>query len=265
MAASHESGWTGGWFTVALWTVFGTLSCVAVSVTYNWLMFSGMAPEARWQGVNSGVVLPLVLAGPSFFILMVMMRKLAIANRRLDELASLDGLTGCLNRRAFTACVERHLEQIPHDANAPGGAFIMVDADHFKAVNDRFGHDKGDEALQLIAGAIRSVLREGDALGRLGGEEFGIHLPHSGRQAAVDVAERVRAAVAAVGFAPGGRRHPLSVSVGCVHYREPAGFGELFVIADRRLYKAKRTGRNRIVVDEPPPLVPEAEEMLAAG
>jgi diguanylate cyclase (GGDEF)-like protein len=238
------------WLMLASWTIFGTLGCLAVSLAFNWLSFRDHGPEALRQGMISATVLPVILAGPLFFYLTLKLRELAVANHKLNDLASLDGLTGCLNRRAFASRVESDLDAA-RVARKVGGALLVVDADHFKSINDKFGHDEGDEALRRIAQSIRSVLRSSDALGRLGGEEFGIHLPEANRDIAAEVAERVRVSVAATPFTPAGKRHALSVSVGCVVYDKPAGFRELFSIADERLYAAKHGGRNRVVIDAP--------------
>lgn len=251
-----------GWLKLAGWTFFGTLGCLAVSLVFNWLAFRHMGPEALRKGLISATILPIILAGPLFFYLTLKLRELAIVNHKLNDLASLDGLTGCLNRRAFAWRVERDLEAAQRAGKA-GGALLVVDADRFKTINDSFGHDEGDEALRRIACSIRSVLRGSDALGRLGGEEFGIHLPGAGREVAAEVAERVRVAVAATSFTPSGKPHALSVSVGCVVYDRPAGFRELFSIADQRLYAAKNSGRNRVVID-PPPLSPSMREVSPA-
>lgn len=244
---------------LAAWVVCGTSVCLIVSLTYNYIAFRHMGGEALRQGLVSATVLPILLAGPLFTLLTLKLRELAIANHALRELASVDGLTGCLNRRAFAGRVEQELA----NTGPEGGALLVIDADHFKIINDRYGHGVGDDVLRLIAAALRGSLRSGDALGRLGGEEFGIHLPGASRQAAIEIAERVRQTVAAAEFAPGGRPHQLSVSVGCVVYDRPIGFRELFTIADQRLYRAKRGGRNRVVVDDTPPLEPEFEQIAA--
>jgi hypothetical protein len=111
MGASHKGISVRGWLKLASWTVFGTLGCLAVSFGFNWLAFRGMGPEAMRQGLISATVLPILLAGPLFFFLTLKLRELAIVNHKLNDLASLDGLTGCLNRRAFTALAERRLEE----------------------------------------------------------------------------------------------------------------------------------------------------------
>ncbi len=243
-ASFKDISWRG-WVRLASWTVFGTLGCLIISVLYNWLTFRHLGSEALRQGVLSATILPIVLAGPLFFYLSFKLRELAVANHRLSDLAAIDSLTGCLNRRAFTARVDEALK------GGQGGALLVADADHFKAINDRFGHDRGDEALRLIVGAIRSSVRAGDAVGRLGGEEFGIYLPRASREAALNVAERIRAAVGAALFVPsGGQRYVLGVSVGCAVGNETQDFRCLFRLADESLYEAKHQGRNRVHCSE---------------
>ena len=124
----------------------------------------------------------------------------------------------------------------------------MIDADNFKAINDLFGHDAGDEALTIIARSIRAVLRAGDLVGRMGGEEFGVYLPGSDQRGTEIIAERIRRSVNLAVFAPDGRQRPLSVSIGGAVFEGPASFSDLFRIADQRLYGAKQTGRNRSAV-----------------
>ncbi len=126
------------------------------------------------------------------------------------------------------------------------GALLVIDADHFKAINDRFGHGQGDEALRIISRAIRNSVRGGDLVGRLGGEEFGVFLPGANEMNAADVAERIRRAIADAAFLPNGARCPLSVSVGGAVYEVRIDFSDLFRVADQRLYEAKEAGRNRV-------------------
>lgn len=241
------------------WAFCGTVVCLSISLTYNYFVFRDLGDAALRQGLISATVLPIALSVPFFTLLTLKLRDLAIANHRLNQLASIDGLTGCLNRRAFTSRVEQELANVGPD----GGAMLVVDADRFKVINDRYGHGVGDEVLKLIASTIRASLRSGDALGRLGGEEFGIHLPGASRQVATEIAERVRQTVASTEFTPGGKPHHLSISVGCVFYDKPTGFRELFALADQRLYRAKRAGRNRVVIDDAPPLEPKLEPIMS--
>jgi diguanylate cyclase len=234
------------WTRVAVLTALGTLCCIAVAFVFDSYSFE----EGRWRlGANprNNVIIPLMLAPPFFFFLLAKLRELAIANDRLVAIASTDGLTSCLSRVAFTTLVDAYLERIaglPEDKQK--GALLVLDVDHFKSVNDRFGHDIGDEALKLIVERIRSTLRDVDLVGRMGGEEFGVFLPGTTPQRTEAVAERIRAAVNAASFFPDGLECPLSVSIGAVSFTSRSTFSDLYKIADRRLYDAKRSGRNRV-------------------
>jgi diguanylate cyclase (GGDEF)-like protein len=126
------------------------------------------------------------------------------------------------------------------------GALLVMDVDHFKNVNDNFGHDAGDEALKLIAQSIRSTLREVDLVGRMGGEEFSVFLPGIASDRAVVVAERIREAVKAAEFCFEGVSCDLSISIGGATFVQRTSFSELYKLADKQLYDAKRKGRNRV-------------------
>lgn len=233
------------WSSVGRWTLFGTMACVVISVTFNALFFDDLGTRALQRSIVSAVVLPTLLGIPLFFYMSMRMRGLAITNRRLGLVARTDSLTSCLNRGAFTSKVTMLLAQREAQAS---GAMLMIDADNFKAVNDLFGHDAGDEALTIIARSIRAVLRGGDLVGRMGGEEFGVYLPNVDQRGAEAIAERIRRSVNLAVFAPDGRQRALSVSIGGAVFEGPASFSDLFRIADQRLYGAKQTGRNRVTV-----------------
>lgn len=233
------------WSSVGRWTLFGTMACVLVSVGFNALMFGDLGAEALRRSVISATVLPILLGVPLFFYMSMRVRGLAITNLRLGLVARTDSLTACLNRGAFTSRVSTLLAQRGRDTN---GALLMIDADNFKAINDLFGHDAGDEALTIIARSIRTTLRAGDLVGRMGGEEFGVYLPDVDQRSAEAVAERIRRSVNLAIFAPAGKQRSLSVSIGGVAFDGSASFSDLFRIADQRLYGAKQTGRNRVTV-----------------
>jgi diguanylate cyclase (GGDEF)-like protein len=233
-----------GLLRLAQWTFFGTAGCLVVSLTYNYFAFRHLGPEALFQGLVSATILPIVLAGPLFVYLTTKMRELAIANHRLSRAASTDGLTGCLNRGAFTAAVEERLGA--GSGEGPRGALFVVDADQFKRINDRFGHDVGDEALRIIAAAIQEGAGAGGIVGRLGGEEFGVFLADVGEAEAALAAERIRRGIHASRFVPGGAHWRLSASIGVAVFDRDIGFSELFRLADQRLYRAKMAGRNRV-------------------
>lgn len=235
-----------GRWNLARWTVFGTLGCIAFAVTFNALLFRRLGEPAYGLSILSATVIPLLLAGPLFFYLTLKLRELAIANHKLDEAASTDSLTQCLNRGAFTALVEAWIaKNAGHTLYRPC-ALLVVDADRFKAVNDRFGHLAGDEALCHIAAAIREATRADDLVGRLGGEEFAVFLPGVVDMEAI--AERIRRNVETTTFEADGETWKLTVSVGGASFDTPVPFSELYRAADTRLFAAKRFGRNRIVL-----------------
>ncbi len=168
--------------------------------------------------------------------------------RRLDEhvaglrdLASTDALTGLLNHGAFGAALERGL----HASRDSGerAALQLLDIDHFKPVNDRFGHQQGDQTLRLVGGVLAGHKRRGDLLGRLGGDEFGLLLSDADVDVAHRVADRIRDAVR---DATAGTRCPLTVSIGIAGMAGHTGSAEeLLAAADRALYSAKAHGRDR--------------------
>jgi diguanylate cyclase (GGDEF)-like protein len=127
-------------------------------------------------------------------------------------------------------------------------ALLMIDVDHFKAVNDQFGHASGDVALRLIAEVFRSNIRAFDSLARYGGEEFVVVMPGSNPDDAIAAAERLRLAVETVVFEPTkGKTHRLTVSVGVSCTCDDVSTPELLLhTADLALYEAKRLGRNRV-------------------
>jgi diguanylate cyclase len=240
-----------GWLAIGRWTVLGTLGCMTVSVAFNWMAFQGHAPESFRQGIVSAVTINALLAAPLFFYLNVKLRELSVVNHKLNHLATTDALTGILNRSAFSNAVECWLERARH-AGRGTGALLVIDADRFKAINDRYGHECGDEALRRIAGALASTLRGEDIVGRLGGEEFGVFLPGVTNKQAEQVGERLREAVAGIAFQPSGSDHRLSVSIGCAAFDRPAPYDELFRNADTLLYDAKREGRDRVICADVP-------------
>jgi diguanylate cyclase (GGDEF)-like protein len=205
----------------------------------------------RGQALAAGVRirrLQLAVLGLSAVVIaalvLLAVRQLRSA-RRLRVVALTDELTRLPNRRHLLLLADEQVRAARGDGG--GFAVLALDVDHFKQVNDRFGHDVGDAVLWRVATALRSALREGDHLGRTGGEEFVAVLPGASGPAAAEVAERVRAAVERTDFRD---LHPelrVTVSVGAA-VREPgdAGFADTLRRADDRLYRAKEAGRNRV-------------------
>ncbi|HEX8375872.1 MAG TPA: GGDEF domain-containing protein, partial [Geminicoccaceae bacterium] len=167
------------------------------------------------------------------------LRNLAIAEAR----AQTDPLTGLANKRAIRDTT-KHLHAHAMRTGNPL-SIVLADLDHFKRVNDTYGHDRGDEALAAAAAALAGTVRGMDFVGRMGGEEFIVLLPDTGVEAATLVAEKLRAAVGAVRLA--GVREGLSASLGVATFPDHASEPEtLLRLADRALYLAKKRGRDRV-------------------
>ncbi len=171
--------------------------------------------------------------------------ELAAAHRRLEEKASRDPMTGMLNRENFFAALDGSRRKTDR------GALLIIDADHFKKINDSYGHLTGDKALLEIASAISAAVRTGDVLGRIGGEEFAAFLVGANDEEAVIIAERIRTAVEKISFKPvEGILLSLTVSIGGTSCTYDANVSELMRAADLCLYEAKDGGRNRAIFDD---------------
>lgn len=166
------------------------------------------------------------------------------AMEQLDEIAGTDELTGILNRRRFFEESRLRLENTEHYQAA---ALCMIDLDHFKKVNDRYGHQAGDLVLERFCQVARQSLRGSDLFGRYGGEEFILLLPQTNQDSGVQIAERIRLAFERYPFdsiEPGLR---LSASIGVTLHRWGETLEETLKRADSALYKAKKSGRNQTI------------------
>ena len=163
----------------------------------------------------------------------------------LRHLASVDPLTGALNRRSFLDHAQALLER-----NLGAGlplSVLMLDLDRFKSINDRHGHPTGDRVIIAFCRLLHDALRHGDLMGRMGGEEFAVVLPDADCAQAAEVAERIRQACESCKvLADDGFVVPLSVSIGLVEGRAGDNLEEMLNHADRALYRAKGQGRNRV-------------------
>jgi diguanylate cyclase (GGDEF)-like protein len=170
-------------------------------------------------------------------------------NQALELLANNDPLSGCLNRRAFYALGQALFERAAFDGSPL--VCVMADIDHFKRINDTWGHGVGDQAIQRFAALLRQQVRPGDLLGRYGGEEFCLVLPGADAERGRRLAEMLRKAVAennGEGLDPGAEL-AMSASFGVAVIDPSVGnLAGLVDLADRAMYLAKKSGRNRVVV-----------------
>jgi len=166
-------------------------------------------------------------------------------NHQLEELAMTDDLTGMPNRRAFFAIAERELQRATRYSSPL--SFIMMDVDHFKRINDTYGHAAGDDVLRTVAGVLRRGVRDVDIAARLGGEEFGVLMPNTRISDAILSAERIRAAVSRTACDYLGEELRVTVSMGVAAMtKESASLDSIMRTADAAMYRAKETGRDRV-------------------
>jgi diguanylate cyclase (GGDEF)-like protein len=165
---------------------------------------------------------------------------------RLAHQASTDALTGVANRRTLD---ERLDEEVEHARRINADvSFVIADIDNFKSINDRFGHQTGDEALRRVAASFAEAIRQLDVVGRYGGEEFGAVLPGTNLSGARRLADKVREAIENIELvAPDGERVQLTASFGAATFPAYPDVESLVAAADGSLYEAKRTGKNRVV------------------
>jgi diguanylate cyclase len=191
------------------------------------------------------VAYPLAVSGVAYRLA----SRLARQNRRLDELGRTDGLTGLANRRQCFALAETELAR--HYRTGRPAALLILDIDHFKDINDRYGHPMGDEVLCAVAETLRKCCRETDTPTRYGGDEFLLMLPETDLRGAEEAARRIRRQLETMAFrkAPGLR---CTVSLGAAEAGRDIANVDLWVQqADAALYRAKAAGRNRFMPATP--------------
>ncbi len=170
-------------------------------------------------------------------------------NEELRILATEDALTGVLNRRAFGKAMESELERMRRLGG--DGCLLMMDIDFFKKINDVHGHGTGDDALRLFASHCREQLREIDLIGRLGGEEFAVFLPGTSSESAMIVADRLREELKGKRVRTETGAISMSVSIGLSEVQPGDAFDDLARRADKALYVAKESGRDRVTLAPP--------------
>jgi diguanylate cyclase (GGDEF)-like protein len=172
---------------------------------------------------------------------------LKAANRTLEALAITDGLTGLYNHRHFQETLDKEIRRCEREGRML--SLLLLDLDHFKQYNDRFGHTEGDAALRKVAGQIMKSIRSTDMAFRYGGEEMTVLLPSCTKEQAAEVAEKIRAAVSKSPARPGRFGARTTVSIGLATFPEDGRVARGLVdMADAALYAAKAQGRDRVVL-----------------
>ncbi|WP_419786519.1 diguanylate cyclase [Pseudodesulfovibrio sp.] len=169
--------------------------------------------------------------------------------QKLNRLATTDALTGANNRHRF---LERGEEEIARCKRyARPLAAMILDIDHFKNINDTYGHAAGDDVLRALSVECCNMFRQTDVFGRVGGEEFAAVLPETSLEEAVQVAERLRKVLGALEVNASGESITFTVSIGVVEYEEGQKLADVLYFADKALYEAKNHGRNQVVAGAP--------------
>jgi diguanylate cyclase (GGDEF)-like protein len=196
------------------------------------------------------VISVMVVLGIIYFFIMRLNTRLNLAYRRIEYMAMMDELTGLYNRRYFFDRLQQEFSRAKRYGYALG--CILLDLDHFKEVNDRYGHMAGDKVLAHIAAAVKEHCRDSDIVARYGGEEFVILLPEADREAAVGVAEKIRTVIGEQRIElDGGHRARITASLGAAGFtpeqlKDIDQHNVIIKLADSATYKAKDNGRNRV-------------------
>lgn len=223
-----------------IFLVAGLAASLGISAFVNYLLLYVPALTPYGRTVISAAVVPIVVCLPLLAIVCVQRAQLAKRQRELNHFASHDRLTDFYRPGVFSDIVERRKKAI--DASNPSGAFLIVHAEHLREINRRYGLEAGDEALALIAMAIRSCVRADDVVGRIGATMFGLFLPGADEADARDIAERVTKGVSDIYFAPAGSSDAVAVRVGGVVFADQVGFKDMFREAEDRLFAGEEEG-----------------------
>lgn len=248
LAHERRKGLQSKWPAVVVPTLHGVVLMMPILLG-DFMRVEGAALNARSAWVAAfAIELVLYAVGTVFVIFMLVSERTVKAHKTA---ASIDPLTGLFNRRGFSELTGRMIER---EARAGRSVTVLIfDIDHFKSVNDRFGHPAGDEILKLFGSVLAHTLRITDIVGRIGGEEFAAVLPCPVDEATI-AAERVRLAFANAGVQVDDVSLETTVSIGVAGGPVGTDLAALLAAADTALYRAKRGGRNRVELATEEPL-----------
>jgi diguanylate cyclase len=239
-----------------VWTFTALLTAFAVilPLVVTWSVLSLSSEQFSSAFIASGMIIagivPLLITPPIAYVVLDLIRTQANMIKQVDARIMFDMMTGVFNRNHFLDSIR---------AGQANGPMMIVDADHFKSINDTHGHAVGDEALCILANAISKCVGEDGIVGRLGGEEFGIFMGGKTPQQGFAKAEAICAAVRALHPLIGGKQIKLTVSIGCSYHRYTKVIGHSMKEADDLLYRAKADGRDRALYARE-----QAEQRLSA-
>ena len=242
--------------------VFVTALSIAASLLITSGVFyiaTGSLANADRLGFIIATLAPALIAPVGSWIYISMSHRLQLANDKLRILSEVDSLTSTLNRRTFMEVADKHLTLAARHGFPT--SLLVLDFDHFKQVNDRYGHAMGDQVLVQTIDVVRGAVRETDILARIGGEEFILLLPHTAREGALLLAERILTLVRENQIDPTEHHHhshssePLQVTIsigGATCATSSTNLDEMMSRADKLLYTAKQAGRDRFMIEAVP-------------
>ncbi len=230
---------------------------LALGAPTGWLAIRLLVGDGGWRSelsANPGLYLYMLVATAVVFAAFGVVTgrlsdSLERMNQTLSSMALTDALTGMRNARYFHERLrEEHARAVRLGEPL---ALIVGDLDHFKRVNDRYGHVTGDKLLAAVGRVIHRMVRAGDSACRIGGEEFAVLCPSTDLMEAMQIAERIRAAVAAEAVALAEGSLSITMSLGVARLRPDQDPGAFFTTADGAMYQSKRSGRNRVTANAP--------------
>lgn len=225
-----------------------SIAIAMVSGVAWWLITMAWFPDvlAKYGTVpgNFAFGVALFISLPVTGTFFTLTQRLGRLNATLADQVNRDSLTGLMVRAAFRDSIREHRKNL-QASGSHGDALLLIDIDHFKSVNDTFGHAAGDQVLRMIGYCISGNSFDRDYVARLGGEEFAVYLKNCGPNGAVAAAERIRAAIEDCRAHHEGRSIRVTASVGSALMPEGMSYETAFKLSDFALYRAKAAGRNR--------------------
>lgn len=239
-------GWARRFWRLSLFAQMTVVvaAAMAAALVLTLIFYSIFFGERLALDLALTAVITSVVGYPLSYIFLKQSRELVRVTEELDQRVKIDDLTGLFNRRAFLA--EAHAI-IRESGGESAGALLFIDADHFKSVNDAWGHLTGDAVLRELGLAVREGAREGDPAGRLGGEEFALFAAGADREEVERICETIRENTQRIAEKLKLDGVAVTVSIGVSIHREGQDLEDLLRSADKSLYTAKLQGRDRVV------------------
>jgi diguanylate cyclase (GGDEF)-like protein len=249
--SNHETG-----VAIRTMALIIGITIVAEMVTMGLLAAFGMLEYHTFgTALLDALVLSALIAPPIYWLVLRPIRReyqrRLEAESRADDLGKLaitDPLTRCMNRRGITVALLDAMAQAERYGTPLAVAF--ADIDHFKSINDDYGHDAGDKVLITVASALADSLRMPDKVGRYGGEEFLIVLPHTSLAPAKKIIDRIRGSIGNARTAIDGKKIKATISMGVTQFKKGEDLEKLLARADQALYTSKQAGRNRVTASK---------------